>query len=530
MSAYRPYSAPSESPAAFLDPASGTPEASSRPDTNVDSYAAVDSFWATLRRRGRRRLFDQALEFTRRYRHVDLPLRDTPDPDELDFVLSGHQPTLFHPGVWFKNHTLHRIAQEKRAVGINLVVDNDIDTSHAIRVPRRTEQGRVALESVSLDHHAGSQPFEQTRITDESLFQSFPERVRMLLRGLVDDPCVTELWRFASGSVHRGQNRGELLARARHCLEAQLGWQTLEVPLSVVAQDWGFSRFAVEILAEPIAFEEVYNRWTQHYRDAHGIRSQSHPVPNLGRENEWVEAPFWVYGSESPERRGLWVRRRATRLEITDRRSKSKYLEISDRDLAAEELLAAQSNAWKLRPRALMTTLFARTVLCDLFVHGIGGGKYDQLADRIAEEYLGFKPVPYLVATATIRLPGVAQHPEADHEVKSLRRKLRDYRYHGEHALDLMDSECETLRQRKAELIKNWPAKGSRAAWHREMESTNAAIYQRLQVQVSETEAKVRMANIQARSEAILRDRERSFCLYPSAYLAESFDQIGWQA
>ncbi len=36
-------------------------------------------------------------------------------------------------------------------------------------------------------------------------------------------------------------------------------------------------------------------------------------------------------------------------------------------------------------PRALTTTLFLRTFIADLFIHGIGGGQYDRLTDRIVE-------------------------------------------------------------------------------------------------------------------------------------------------
>ena len=39
------------------------------------------------------------------------------------------------------------------------------------------------------------------------------------------------------------------------------------------------------------------------------------------------------------------------------------------------------SRGIRLRTRALTTTLFARYVLGDLFVHGIGGAKYDELGD-----------------------------------------------------------------------------------------------------------------------------------------------------
>src|SRR5260370_292805 len=40
-------------------------------------------------------------------------------------LLAGHQPELFHPGVWIKNFALCGLARAHGAVALNLIVDND---------------------------------------------------------------------------------------------------------------------------------------------------------------------------------------------------------------------------------------------------------------------------------------------------------------------------------------------------------------------------------------------------------------------
>ncbi len=55
---------------------------------------------------GRIELLDAARRWTAAYRNV--PARP-PDPDGLIF-LAGHQPQMFHPGVWLKNFALGRSA------------------------------------------------------------------------------------------------------------------------------------------------------------------------------------------------------------------------------------------------------------------------------------------------------------------------------------------------------------------------------------------------------------------------------------
>ncbi len=54
--------------------------------------------------------------------------------------------------------------------------------------------------------------------------------------------------------------------------------------------------------------------------------------------------------------------------------------------------------------------MFARLVLSDVFIHGIGGAKYDQLTDAIVRRFFGVEPPGYLVATATLKLP-LPRHP-----------------------------------------------------------------------------------------------------------------------
>lgn len=58
----------------------------------------------------------------------------------------------------------------------------------------------------------------------------------------------------------------------------------------------------------------------------------------------------------------------------------------------------------EVRPRALLLTLLARLVACDLFVHGTGGMKYDQVMEQWCHSWLGCSPCNAVMATATLRL------------------------------------------------------------------------------------------------------------------------------
>ena len=49
-------------------------------------------------------------------------------------VLSGHQPELFHPGVWFKNFVISAIAKAVGGTAVNLVIDSDAARSTSVRL------------------------------------------------------------------------------------------------------------------------------------------------------------------------------------------------------------------------------------------------------------------------------------------------------------------------------------------------------------------------------------------------------------
>jgi hypothetical protein len=87
--------------------------------------------------------------------------------------------------------------------------------------------------------------------------------------------------------------------------------------------------------------------------------------------------------------------------------------------------LLASLTRWALRPRALALTLWIRLMLCDLFVHGIGGARYDQITERIIQDYFGLQPPEMLVVTATLRL-ALPVHGVGPGDVAAARRRLRD--------------------------------------------------------------------------------------------------------
>ncbi len=385
------------------------------------------------RRAGRLRSMARAQVMALAKRHHETFGLDWPDvpsqPERL--VVTGHQPELFHPGVWVKNFAVAGLATAggESGVGLNLIVDNDIPKGPTIRVPHREGDG-LRVSPVAFDVWAGEVPYEDQTVQDEALFASFADRARATLGGLVADPMLDDFWPRVMRRAGETDRVGLRFALARREVEAEWGARNVEVPLGLVCESEAFYWFASHLLAHLPRFQSTHNAALARYRAAYGIRSKHHPVPALGRQGEWLEAPFWAWRAESPRRRPLMVRLLPRTIELRIGGEDETIAELplaADRDAccAIERFQELPGRGIRLRTRALTTTMFARYLLGDLFVHGIGGAKYDELGDELAREFFHFEPPRFLTLSLTHWL-GVESDPATLDRLRAVERSLRD--------------------------------------------------------------------------------------------------------
>ena len=465
---------------------------------------------ARLSEQARRALLEEARRYSTAYRDVVLPA----DAGRWPLVLAGHQPQLFHPGVWFKDFALAALGRGLGAVAVNLLVDNDIVQSVALRVPGG-DSALPRIESIALDQPAEAIPYEERAVIDGRLFASFGRRVAEHGGRHLPAPLIGRLWPLAQEAARRSANLGRCLAEARHRLEEQWGLQTLEVPLSVVCRGAAFLRFACHVLAHLPRFRDLHNACLAEYRRVHRVRSRSHPVPDLAADGSWREAPFWVWTDRSPTRRHLFVRDTGGGLELSDRAGTELRLALSptsDAGPAVEQLTAWSDAGVRLRPRALITTMFARLVLGDLFMHGIGGAKYDQLTDLIVERFFGFRPPAFLTLSATALL-FEDRTPQLQQQLREARQLLRELRFHPERHVAAA-TELAALIAEKQQWVQRQPPRGQRLVRHRALERINAALQPAVEENRRQLATVERDVAETLRGAALAASREFSFCLF----------------
>jgi hypothetical protein len=492
-------------------------------------YSMQGRSLAELSRQARAELLRAAQAWTGAYREVHLP--SLPDPAENSgeglIFLAGHQPELFHPGVWFKNFALGAMARRHGAAAVNLVIDSDALKSTALPTPCCTVDD-PRREAVLFDRPDGRLPFEERRILDSDLFASFGRRVARRIAPLVPNPLIERFWPLVLERARHADRLGYCLAQARHQLEGEWGLQTLELPQSVVCDSEPFHWFLAHLFAHIDRFRDDYNRAVQEYRRVNGIRNAAHPVPDLVAEGPWIEAPLWAWTAEQPQRRRLFVRRQGREIVVSDRVGQELCFKLDvdgDATDAVCDLMNWARKGMKIRSRALITTLWARLALSDLFLHGIGGAKYDQVTDRLIETFFGLTPPGIMVLSATLYLP--VQHPQASQEkLREIRDELRALSYHPEKFLNgslLLEDEAaaRALLDEKRRWI-GTPATPDNAytRWHsfrRVNEELQPWVAAR-RMQLLELQAATQRA---LRSEKVLGSREYGFCLYPEPELKE---------
>lgn len=539
---FRRFAAPREDRTALIQPPFS--EVAATVAENVENrlrfrYDFQGSSYAELTERARAELLAAARRWTAAYRRVELA---SEDPKGLIF-LAGHQPELFHPGVWFKNFALGAVARQHGAAAINLIVDSDTTKSNSLRVPGGSAAD-PRVQMLPFDRAEPQVPYEGRPIADCPMFEDFGRRVGQWIAPLVRHPLVEQYWpmvlerariRQADCVDYQAANLGYSLAQARHQLEGRWGLETLEIPQSWVCAGESFCWLVAHLMAQLPRFHETYNQAVREYRRSHGIRNAAQPVPDLAQDGRWLELPLWVWTARDPRRRRVFACHTGRETVVSDRHGLEIRLPLKvdgDASAAVAQLMEQARRGVKIRSRALITTLWARLVLGDVFLHGIGGAKYDQVTDLLIERFFGLRAPEIMVLSATLLLPAERGRAAAD-QARAIRRELRDLTFHPEKVAGELPSPGSAGLDKVRELVaakEHWirtpqTPDNAHARW-RAFSEINEAL------QPFVADRRHRLMELQSqtehaqRSESILAWREYAFCLYPEGMLQKFLEDL----
>lgn len=442
-------------------------------------------------------------------------------------IVTGHQPEFYHCGVWAKNFVASRLARAMGGVAVNLVVDNDAPKDTVVTVPCSSD-GMLSGCDVPFAEYRDGWAFEQFPALTRESGETFLGRIRESL----GDEAYEASSLPTMASVLTGDSRADDLVdqvtAARGLVEAGFGLDMIEQRVSRV---WA-GPMLLDIVLNADRFAECYNAALADYRSEQGIVGTKRPVPDLIRRGGLIELPVWVYRRERARRR-LFVERTGDTIKL-----RADEIEIGSvgagelrRDDGLSHLLDTVD--WWFRPRALTLTTWARLLLADVFVHGIGGAKYDRITDRLIKRYFGIEPPAMACVSATLLMP-MKRFPVDARSLASARRKCRDAHYNPQRYISAITAGLtDPLRRRVDAIAESDRLRREDRRNHRARRDTFQAIH-RANAEVLKIDpslpdrltASVGRVERQLTHNAVADSREYFFGLLPTSKLDQLADAL----
>jgi hypothetical protein len=385
---------------------------------------------------------------------LGVPVREPLGP-ESPIVVTGHQPELYHPGVWVKAFLLERVAGQAAASAIDLVVDSDSFESVSMHAPCLKPCVQRCTEVLA----AGGPEtcFACAPVPSASEIADFcraGDGALATLRSPAIRRHFSAFCELLAESAGDARNLAELVTFARRRYEAPANTGYLELPVSSLAESEAFAAFVVDLAANAERFVAAYNGELDEYRAVTKTRSTAQPFPNLETKDGRVELPLWSLAER--HRATVWVEPGADGGFVLLADGVPVVSAPAEPEAAIRALLSA---GCALAPKALSLTLFCRVFVADLFIHGVGGARYDRVTDGVIRRFYGVEPPAFAVASLTMYLP-LGVHLVTEEELAEATERVNRFEHNPDSLLDQVDFDAAgervaavTLGEEKAALV-----------------------------------------------------------------------------
>ncbi|MEA2711578.1 MAG: hypothetical protein QOF78_4179, partial [Phycisphaerales bacterium] len=412
-------------------------------------------------------------------------------------IADAHQSELHHAGVWVKRVLSHFAAARFDGSAAHFAVDTDAPKHLHLRwiggsEPITDDPNLTTAQWAGLLDAPSPAHIEHLhRRLDESQFAARPavyDFLTSLRRLAIEQPKLSPA---LTNSMHELDWSFEL---RHHAMLASPIWQSEP-----------FLVFAHHLIARAGPFATIYNDALADFRREKKVRTPTRPMPDLAALETAAEIPFWLDQLDTGERTRPSAFPRDGGYVLAAPNGDEFDFDAKTAGFEAAARLSAwlRRNQLRLSPRALTLTMFLRLFVVDQFVHGIGGGRYDQITDRIIAAHFQIEPPRFAVATGTMYLPeAVGRSRVCVPCVAQDGHRLR-------HAL---------LGPRKRELIDQINAAPRKSA---QRYTTFATMHRELAAAATDHpavrrwEQELREAQIRETEEVPIFDRELFYCLQP---------------
>ena len=460
----------------FLSPSAGKIDSlleENKKIFNRYSFTILNQPFRKVRENCRKEVIQRALKFSKEF---DPDIAEKIHPAYQYIIQNGHQPIFFHPGIWIKNIFLNELLKfplMDRCLGLNIILDNDICKDLNLSLPAPSSGGNLKLEEAHFLSPVltSNFPFEEYLCPSLELVTKFTQNIICKLKPLESENkdilnnfknfarCLENSSRFFNQNHTKG-NLGEFLGLARRLYEQEIEPAYLEIPFSQICNSDEFLSFFLEIIKNIKPFSKTYNNKLDEYRKSFEIKNRAHPSSNLMIKENLTEVPFWIWRGGDQRRKIFILREEGGNYLYND--SYGKVFHIEKDSLKSLSSLKAflKEKKLKIRPKALLLTLYNRLFISDLFIHGLGGAKYDLVTDEIIREFFKVEPPHFLVVSCTLHLNFKSSPKASNFKISALKKKIRDLEFNPERYVDKLPltkkekNQIAELAEKKTELIK----------------------------------------------------------------------------
>ena len=323
--------------------------------------------------------------------------------DVQPLIGDGHQTELHHPGVWVKRVLTHQAASRLSASSAHFAIDTDAPKHLSLR-------WIGGSASITDDPHLSDAHWTGL------LNAPTPAHVDSIIAALPQDASVAREFLLSLRRLAiEAPKLAPTLTNAIHELDWSLGMRHSVFLATPIWTSEAFVIFAHHLIARACSFAKSYNAALDAYRREKKVRTPTRPMPDLTYAEDAVELPFWLDDLATGDRtRPSAFARDGGFVMTVPSGDEFDFDPNADAHEAAMRLATwLRQNNLRLSPRALTLTLFLRLLVVDQFVHGIGGGQYDQVTDRIIADYFSLTPPKFAVATGTLYLPQAVDRSRA---------------------------------------------------------------------------------------------------------------------
>jgi len=520
------YKAPADLPGAVIHPSFD------RWITIAESNMRLARKWQTrvadvplgeLKKLAREEGIAQATEYSRRM-GVSLADFGGKSPN-APLIMSGAAPALYHPGVWSKVFMIQRFAERHDALAIDVVVDTERFSDISVQVPRVVEGKAVGRDAITLANSSFAEYFAAIPVPERGAVKDYCAAIDHALSKLPDCAWRLNFQAFSRAlidSVTLTNNIGELITFARRRYETSSGNDYLELPVSMWPKTRSFRLYAADIIVSANRYLAVYNEELSAYRSTHKVRSAAQPLPDLRRSGDLLELPFWML--KNGRRLSVFSRNTGSRVQLYAENELAADLPCDIKEI--ERFLLSVSFA----PKALALTIFARIFLADIFVHGTGGNRYDQIADKLIRRYYGVEPPGFVVVSVDADSPLAAESDTLAKQLSQAKAALKRFRHHPETAIQIdcgvsagaYHTLCE-LVEKKAGLVDAIQRAGARKViLGKALKEVNLELVTRLKPVEVSLERRVNELEALLNHLIVLSDRNYPYCFFSPRLFKET--------